>query len=197
MRNVTLEGSNPDTKDKLNRDIQNSAAAGMKSLTGIKMNTDHISGIICLLVSAVMLYVSRSFPTATTGASNLTGPSFYPNLLALVFALCGIGEIIAGFRHAEKRKTLDLTRLTGTLRDPGFLNIILIIVLIIGFMLLMEILGFIICSYLTVFILMWRFGVNWIRKTLYSVILVALIYLLFGKLFKIYLPSGVLGYFGL
>ena len=197
MRNVTLEGSNPDTKDKLNRDIQNSAASGKKSFTGMKMNTDHIIGIICLLVSAVMLYVSRSFPTATTGASNLTGPSFYPNLLALVFALCGIGEIIAGFRHAEKRKTLDLTRLTGTLRDPGFLNVILIIVLIIGFMLLVELLGFIICSYLIVFILMWRFGVNWIRNTLYSVILVALIYLLFGKLFKIYLPSGVLGYFGL
>ena len=179
MRNVTLEGSNPDTKDKLNRDIQNSAASGKKSFTGMKMNTDHIIGIICLL------------------ASNLTGPSFYPNLLALVFALCGIGEIIAGFRHAEKRKTLDLTRLTGTLRDPGFLNVILIIVLIIGFMLLVELLGFIICSYLIVFILMWRFGVNWIRNTLYSVILVALIYLLFGKLFKIYLPSGVLGYFGL
>ena len=161
------------------------------------VTTDHIIGIICLLVSTVMLYVSRSFPTATTGASDLTGPSFYPNILALVFALCGIGEIIAGFTHAEERKTLDLKRLTGALRNPGFLNVILIIVLIIGFMLLMEILGFIICSYLMVFILMWRFGVNWIRKTLYSVILVALIYLLFGKLFKIYLPSGVLGYFGL
>jgi hypothetical protein len=197
MRNVTLEGSNPDTKDKLNWDIQNSATAGMKSFTGMKMNTDHIIGITCLLVSAVMLYVSRSFPTATTGASNLTGPSFYPNLLALVFGLCGIGEIINGFRHAEKPKTLDLKRLIGTLQNPGFLNVILIIILIIGFMLLMEILGFIICSYLMVFILMWRFGVNWIRNTLYSVILVTLIYLLFGKLFKIYLPSGVLGYFGL
>jgi putative tricarboxylic transport membrane protein len=161
------------------------------------MNKDCIVGIICLSVSAVMLYFSRSFPTATSGASDLTGPSFYPNLLALMFALCGTGEIIAGIRHREQNRTSDPMRLAQALRNPGFLNVIFIIVSIIGFMLLMEILGFIICSYLIVFILMWRFGVGWIRNSLYSFIFVALVYLLFGKLFTIYLPSGILEYFRL
>ena len=80
------------------------------------------------------------------------------------------------------------------LRNPGVLNIFIIIVLILFFILLMEVLGFLICCYLMLFILMWRFGVPLLKNIGYSAGFVAMIYLIFGKLFTIYLPSGIFDY---
>jgi hypothetical protein len=60
----------------------------------------------------------------------------------------------------------------------------------------METLGFVLCCYFILFMLMWRFGVPVIRNLIYSGVFLSLVYLIFGKLFIIYLPSGVLDYVG-
>jgi hypothetical protein len=49
---------------------------------------------------------------------------------------------------------------------------------------------------MTLFILMWRFGVPLLKNMVYSVIFVFLLNAIFGKLFTIYLPSGILDYLG-
>ena len=159
-----------------------------------KLNQDHIVGLVCIILSIVIVSVTRSFPKATTGFSDLSGPSFYPNLLAFVFAFCGLYEIIRGFRKREGREPLDLAYFWNSIRKPGPLNILITIALILCFILFMETLGFIVCSYMTLFILMWRFGVPLLKNMVYSVILVFLLNTIFGKLFTIYLPSGILDY---
>jgi putative tricarboxylic transport membrane protein len=145
-------------------------------------------------LALTIFWISRSFPKTTTGASDLTGPAFYPNVLALVFIFCGVLEIITGFRGREGNVILNFSGLLTGLRNPGVLNIFCIIALILFFIFFMEALGFIVTAYLIIFILMWRFGVPFVRNLAYSAAFVALLYLIFGKLFTIYLPSGILDY---
>ena len=159
-----------------------------------RLNTENIIGLICIALALTIFWIGRSFPKATTGASDLTGPSFYPNVLALVFVFCGLLEIITGFRGKDEKGPLHFSGFLNSLRNPGVLNIFIIIVLILFFIFVMEPLGFIISAYLILFILLWRFGVPLTRNIAYSTGFVALLYLIFGKLFTIYLPSGILDY---
>lgn len=162
-----------------------------------RINQDHIIGFACLFVSAMILFLTRAFPKASTGASDLTGPSFYPNLLAILFILCGIYEIVYGFKEVEGRNSIGLASILKGIRNPGFVNIFLMVLLTVFFIVFMNLLGFIICSYVFLFILMWRFGVPLIRNIFYSIIYVLFLLFVFGKIFAIYLPSGVLDFLGL
>ena len=161
-----------------------------------RLQTGHIVGGVCIAVSLVVLHVSRSFPKATTGSNELTGPSFYPNLLSYALVICGILQIIEGFRSQEAGYSLEWKRCWQILRQTGPVNILCIIALVVFFILFMETLGFVPCAYLILFALMWRFGVPLIRNLVYSGVFLSLVYLIFGKLFIIYLPSGVLDYIG-
>ena len=159
-----------------------------------RLNAEHIIGLIAIVLALTIFWIGRSFPKATTGASDLTGPAFYPNVLALVFIFCGVLEIITGFKGSENEVSLNFSGLLDGLRNPGVLNILIIIALILFFIFFMEPLGFIVSAYFILFILLWRFGVHLARNLVYSAGFVAMIYLIFGKLFTIYLPSGILDY---
>jgi putative tricarboxylic transport membrane protein len=161
-----------------------------------KLNQDHIIGIVCIILSIIILSTTRSFPKATTGFSDLSGPSFYPNVLAFLFLFCGLYQIISGLRKQEVSNVIDLSSSWNAISKPGSLNIFVTIALILCFILFMEPLGFIVCSYMILFILMWRFGVPLLKNAIYSAIFVLLLNAIFGKLFTIYLPSGVLDYLG-
>jgi putative tricarboxylic transport membrane protein len=162
-----------------------------------RLNQDHIIGFVCLFLSATILYLTRAFPKASTGASDLTGPSFYPNLLAILFILCGIYEIVYGLKEVEGRNSIRLASFLKGIRNPGFINILIIFLLTVFFILFMDLLGFIICSYVFLFTLMWRFGVPFLKNILYSILYVLFLLFVFGKIFAIYLPSGVLDFLGL
>ena len=159
-----------------------------------RLKAEHIIGFISIALALTIFWIGRSFPKATTGASDLTGPAFYPNVLALVFVFCGVLEIITGFMGSENKVSLNFSGLLDGLRNPGVLNILIIIALILFFIFFMEPLGFIVSAYFILFILLWRFGVQLARNLFYSAGFVAMIYLIFGKLFTIYLPSGILDY---
>lgn len=89
-----------------------------------------------------------------------------------------------------------MTHFWDSITKPGPLNILLTIALILFFIFLMETLGFMVCSYVMLFILMGRFGVPLFKNIVYSAIFVLLLNVIFAKLFTIYLPSGVLDYLG-
>jgi putative tricarboxylic transport membrane protein len=162
-----------------------------------RIHPDHLIGLACIVLAATIYWVSDGFPKLTTGASDLTGPSFYPRLLALVLVPCGILQIISGFKHTAAGQGLNHARLREGWSGPGARNILIVCGLILFFIYTLEYLGFFITTPVVLIALMWRFGVPWKRNLLYSVVLVTLIYLIFGKLFTIYLPTGVLEQLGL
>jgi hypothetical protein len=162
-----------------------------------RLNRDHVIGILSIALGVAIRLVAHTFPKATTGASDLTGPAFYPKLLALVFIGCGIAEILSGMKKETTAPRLKLRTFWATMTQPGPLNILIITGLVLGFIFFLETLGFIVYAYLTLFILMWRFRVPLLKNIAYSAVLVIILMFIFGKIFKIYLPSGVLDYLGL
>jgi putative tricarboxylic transport membrane protein len=163
----------------------------------IKLNRDHAIGLVCIALGIAIYLVARTFPKATTGSSDLTGPSFYPMLLALVFLVCGGLEVASGIRKRAELAAIDVGDFLHSLKQPGPQNILIVTGLVFGFIVLLETLGFVVCSYVTLFILMWRFGVPWLRNLIYSAVFVVVLLFVFGKVFKISLPSGILSYIGL
>ena len=162
-----------------------------------RLNQDHIIGLACIILSMTIFGITRTFPKASTGANELTGPSFYPNLLAILFFICGICEIVYGLKEVEERSPIEMSRFVMGLKTPASLNILIIIGLTVFFILFLEALGFVVCSAVFLFILMWRFGVSLLKNLLYSVLYLLFLFLVFGKIFAIYLPSGILDFLGI
>ena len=63
---------------------------------------------------------------------------------------------------------------------------------ILFFIYALESVGFLVTTFLAIGALMWRFGVPWKRNLFYSAVLVTALYLVFGKLFSVDLPTGIL-----
>ena len=156
------------------------------------LTQEYIIGFFCFVFSSIILISTRSFPAGVKGAGYLAGPSFYPNLLAIIFILCGIYEIFSGIKKQLGISSTHSILPWKSIVDPGPLNIILIIISNLFFIFFMERIGFLISCFIITFALMWRFGVSIIRNFVYSSLFVFLLFIIFGRLFRISLPYGLL-----
>jgi small-conductance mechanosensitive channel len=153
-------------------------------------------GLVCIAVAVAVLLVTPSFPGGTD-ESKYTGPAFFPNVLAVLYLGLGIYELILGSVIAFKARngkqgTLENDK--GKLDGKSVKSTVLYVVLLVGFVVFFDILGFIVTSLVFLFLLMVLLGVSPIKSLLFSLLFVAVIYLLFGKLFTIGLPAGILGF---
>ncbi len=161
------------------------------------LTKEHLIGLCCMGTGAGVYWISRSFPKATTGANELTGPAFFPTILALSIFLCGLVELINGFRASFNPEELNWENAGRALRQRETQNVLWVVVLIVAYIYTMEFLGFLVATAALLLILLWRFGVSLIKNILFTAFFLVVLYLLFGKLFTIYLPSGILEYVGL
>jgi hypothetical protein len=161
-----------------------------------QLNQEHLIGVICLILGGITLFLTSSFPKGQSNI-NITGPAFFPNVLAIIFLLCGIYEIILGFFQEKGRIDVNLHHLWLGLKSPQVLNVILIIFLLVFFIAFFERLGFILSTFVVLFILLFRLGVPVGKNLIYTVTFIVIILVIFGRLFSISLPSGVLESFGL
>lgn len=158
----------------------------------MKVNREHVVGLVCLAVAAAVLLVTPGFPEGQAGV-NLTGPAFFPNIMAYLLILLGAAQILAGVRKARARKEepKDPASRSAALRMGGFF------VLIAGFVAFFEPLGFLPTTLIFLFLLMLLFGMSPGRSALFSAFYTLIIFLLFGQLFMIGLPAGILGFLGI
>lgn len=161
-----------------------------------QFNQEHIIGVVCLILGGVTLFLTSSFPQGQSNI-NITGPAFFPNVLAIIFLVCGVYEIILGFFQEKGRLDVNLHHLWLGLKSPQVLNVLLIILLLVFFIFFFERLGFILSTFVVLSILLYRLGVPLVKNLIYTVIFIAIILVIFGRLFSISLPSGVLESLGL
>ena len=161
-----------------------------------KIHPDHLIGLFCIALAVVIYAVSAGFPSLATGASELTGPAFYPRALALVLIFCGVLQVISGFRNLNADSVPGLEKLRVALSSSGAVNILMVCGAVLFFIYALEDVGFLVTTSLLLCTLMWRFGVPWKQNLFYSAVLVTVLYLVFGKLFTVDLPNGILDYFG-
>lgn len=158
----------------------------------MKFNREHAVGLVCLAVAAAVLLITPGFPEGQAGV-NLTGPAFFPNIMAYLLILLGAAQILAGIRKARagNGEPKDGASRAAALRMAGFF------VLIAGFVVLFNPLGFFPTTLVFLFLLMLLFGMPAAKSALFSALYTVVIYLLFGQLFTIGLPAGILGFLGI
>ncbi|MCF7947379.1 MAG: tripartite tricarboxylate transporter TctB family protein [Spirochaetia bacterium] len=157
----------------------------------IHFNQEHAIGIICLIIAGFTRRLTSEFPEGM-GSKGAPGPDFFPNVLTLLLIVFGVMEIVIGFKKQEQFDAITLGKMLNGIKSWGGLNILLVIALMLFYINFFEILGFIITSFIVLFILMWRLKVPWWKNIIATATLIIVIQLLFGYLFTISLPYGVL-----
>ena len=148
---------------------------------------DNALALLFLLLSVFYL----AYATTLRGGlmSDLVGPRTYPILLGIL----GIGLSLLFFFQKLKSHTLarlpkEQTRtLRGEMRDLQGLA------LIIGYVLVMDTLGYIIATILfTTVTVKWLGQPTWRASVLFAVVLTAVTFSLFTWAFGVWLPAGVI-----
>lgn len=162
----------------------------------MKITREYIVGIVCIAIAIAVLCITPSFPKGQASV-NITGPAFFPNVLALAFIVLGVIQLISASRiaKANKGKSTDSTK--SSAQSRRIITTIEFIALLIAFIIAFEPLGYFVSTSAFLFLLMLLLGLKWWKGLLYSAIYTGVIYLLFGMLFTIGLPAGVLGFLGI
>lgn len=146
---------------------------------------DIVAAICLLLVSLLVFWISKDFPSSKTGI----GVSTFPKLLAgllIIFSIVIIIQAIKNSSFSKKEPTFKEFK-------KGHKLIIAVIIILIIYIQMLEVLGFILSSFLLLITLMFIFGerrkiILLVVPMLFSVIL----YLVFSKMAMVFLPEGII-----
>lgn len=155
------------------------------------INRDHMIGVFCVALGVVVLNLTRNFP-AGQGYVHLTGPAFFPNVLAVILIVAGAAELISGFVNRKTLTPITFDAARRVLQNPTANTILLTIVLMIFYTLFMKTIGFFTSSFVLLFLLMWRLGAGKLRALFSTFAVLLILYLVFGRIFFVNLPTGVL-----
>lgn len=146
---------------------------------------DIVAAICLLLVSFLVFWISKDFPSSKTGI----GVSTFPKLLAgllIIFSIVIIIQAIKNSSFSKKEPTFKEFK-------KGHKLIVAVIIILIIYIQMLEVLGFILSSFLLLITLMFIFGerrkiILLLVPLLFSVIL----YLVFSKMAMVFLPEGII-----
>ena len=144
-------------------------------------------GLLLIIFACIVLVHVQSFPKLDHG---YPGPALFPEVLAVLFILCGIGLIIQGIRNREKVLKFDLGGITLT----GWINIAFVLGTVACYIFFAEYIGFLIFSFVILIILMKWLKVKTLPSLLMSIAVTLAIYLLFAKVLLVPLPWGLWGW---
>lgn len=148
---------------------------------------DIIYSLIGMGLSLWLMLESQKFEYASKFG---TGPGFFPFWLGVVLAGFSLFRFILCFKEHYSAEELK-PRLPG-LRSLGRLGLILLIMA--GFALLMNTLGFILTVFLFVSVILFTLeGDSILRSVFYGVMFSAGIFLIFRYWLEVDLPTGLLG----
>lgn len=157
-----------------------------------KQYQDVIAGVIFLILSAA--YYSGSFFETSGIMQAKYGPGFMPKIYAGVMGLLSIALIAVGLWKARKYEAPEGE--TGQLDKQAVFSVVLSLLLVVGYIYLIKIIGFLTASALYLFCQAWLLSPkkNYLLLILFSAVCSVLIYLLFAKGIGLLLPKGILGF---
>ncbi|MDZ4164119.1 MAG: tripartite tricarboxylate transporter TctB family protein [Smithellaceae bacterium] len=148
---------------------------------------DRVFSIICLGLSLWLILESQKFNYSSKFGP---GPGFLPFWLGIILASIALYLLVSTFR-GERRKEMDEPRLPGW----GSLSRIGLIMLIMaGFALFVNSLGFILTVFFFVSMLLFVLeGDGFVKSLFYGVMFSAVVFLIFRYWMELDLPKGLLG----
>ncbi|MDC7244419.1 MAG: tripartite tricarboxylate transporter TctB family protein [Sphaerochaetaceae bacterium] len=138
-----------------------------------------------LSVSAIILglYVIVAASQFPEGADGVPGPGFFPVILGIMIILLSVLQLF----NTRKDKDDDTKFM-----NEGTRRVLISCAIIIGYLVGMEVLGFIVSTPIFLFSIMWYFSVRKV-STLISIPLVStgILYFVFLKFLSVSLPTGL------
>ena len=164
-----------------------------KKTKGIRhfFNGDVIFLFVCLGFSMAML-ISAS---ALRDVSAVLVPRLF-GTLAVIFSLAAIGFRAASFFWGFERKKMSLggsAQMPEGVEMEGAMNLYMAMALSVAYVILAELIGFIVSTILIVFVYLWFAQYRRVVFGLiYSVLVAGVLYWLFYTLLKVNLPEGLI-----
>jgi len=149
------------------------------------MKADVCAGIGGIILSIIVWITSASFPSF---AVSKAGPSYYPRLIAVIFAISSIALIIQALKNKEASNAFSAKEIK---------RFIMVFLVLACYYLGMKHLGYFSATFLAGFILALLIFHSLDKKTVFLSLINALIicggvYVLFQILLKAPLPRGIL-----
>lgn len=148
---------------------------------------DRIAGAIGMLFGGVAFYLSTHFKQFRNVP---VGPEVFPQIMASGLILCSAALVIRSFLVKDTKQAPTLS-----LRDKGMRHMLMTVGIVVVFIVLWDIAGFLILSPLGLFALMAITGFrSYPKMALIALVLSALVWLLFWQVLSIELPLGPFGF---
>ena len=133
---------------------------------------------------AVAIYVSyEGFTKLKLGTLRQPGPGFFPFWGGLLLGACALILLVRSLKSRERLAS-------GAIPWPA---LIMVLGALLGYLLFLEMLGFIIVTLLFLLALFCFAEIGWIKHVAWSAIATSLVYALFKLWLKVPLPSGLFG----
>jgi putative tricarboxylic transport membrane protein len=139
-------------------------------------------GIGLVILSVWIFWYASAYSKATI---YYYGPNFFPQILSIAMSVCAIILIVKAFQD----KTLPQTE---SIHLRGFVRMLIAIAICIGYLFLMQVIGFAMATGFFLFVLMMFIGQKGLLKRVTSSVVVSLIvWAIFRYFLVIPLPTGI------
>ncbi len=146
---------------------------------------DSLIGGVLLVLSLLVLWHVQGFPPAP---GQDYGPAVFPGVIAAGLALASLALIWQGISEKQHRFQLG----EGLRSGRHLLAFAIVIAGTVLYIMLVDTLGFIVCSITLLVALQWACGVRWSLNLAVALIATLAIHTAFYKLLKVPLPWGLL-----
>ena len=152
----------------------------------MKIN-DAIFGAILAVLGAVVLVHVQGFPKIP---GQQYGPGLFPGSIAAGFVVCGVLLMVSGIRNRAGEPWVSAG---DWMRSPQHVRAAALIVAgMAAYILLADVVGFLILAPILLFVWFISLGVRWTTAIVAAVITTFVIWYAFYKLLRVPLPWGVL-----
>jgi len=143
------------------------------------------TGIGLIIFSTWIFWYASAYSKATI---YYYGPNFFPQAIAIAMSICAIILIL----NAIKGKSMEST---DRIELKGFIRMVIAIAICIGYLFLMQVIGFTMGTCVFLYVLMMFIGQQGLKKRIFSSIAVSLIvWAIFRYFLVIPLPTGMFAY---
>lgn len=135
---------------------------------------------------ALVVAATLTYPPMEGGQP---GPALFPRIVGGLMAALGVALAVRGLREGAAGPRVAWGRV---LRSTGFVNALFVIAAVAAYIALADRLGFLLTGAAILFVLMWRLEVGARRAAVVAVLFTAFVHLLFFKVLRVPLPTGIL-----
>lgn len=152
---------------------------------------DVVAGVATAVLGLAVAIAASGFPEMPGG---YPGPGLFPTLLGGLAACFGVALAVRGVLRGRRPEGGSEAEPAEPLDRRGVLGLLAVVAAAGGYLLLAELVGFLLAMGLVTVGLMRLFGVRLLRAVPVAVVLVLTIWYVFGTVLRVPLPAGPWGW---